>query len=468
MTNSNRAKIPDKLRRVLSNIQEGGSSPGGSVAWADVTGKPATFPPDAHGHSDVVAAGASGFMSGSDKSKLDGIAPGAQVNVATDLAYTASTRALTSSTGTDVTLPLVGADPGLMSAADKTKLDGVATGATANSSDASLRDRATHTGTQTASTISDFATAVAATAAVTANTAKVSNATHTGDVTGSTALTIANDAVTYAKMQNVSAASKLLGRGDSGSGDPQEITLGTNLTMSGTTLNASGGGATNLTYTASTRVLASDTGTDATLPLFTSTEAGLVPASGGGTANFLRADGTFAAPPAGGSLALTDLTDVTITSSAEGQSLVRGATEFINQTLMTVTLGPFKINDMAGTATTDAGLGYFNTATAVSRSTNEIKMQTAGRVVGAIITSDAARTAGTATVAVEVNNGTQAFNSGAVALDATNTTSDSSFVAWGSGVSFNAGDTLGAEVTTSGWTPTTANFSIWLVVMLKF
>jgi hypothetical protein len=33
---------------------------------------------------------------------------------------------------------------------------------------------------------------------------------------------------------------------------------------------------------------------------FTSSTAGLVPASGGGTTNFLRADGTFAAPPGGG------------------------------------------------------------------------------------------------------------------------------------------------------------------------
>jgi hypothetical protein len=53
---------------------------------------------------------------------------------------------------------------------------------------------------------------------------------------------IAADAVTYAKMQNVSAASKLLGRGDSGSGDVQEITLGSGLTMTGTTLSAPGGG----------------------------------------------------------------------------------------------------------------------------------------------------------------------------------------------------------------------------------
>jgi Repeat of unknown function (DUF5907) len=67
----------------------------------------------------------------------------------------------------------------------------------------------------------------------------------TGSGTGSFAATIANDAVTYAKMQNVSAASLLLGRGQgSGAGDVQELSLGSGLTLTGTTLTASGSGGT--------------------------------------------------------------------------------------------------------------------------------------------------------------------------------------------------------------------------------
>jgi hypothetical protein len=49
---------------------------------------------------------------------------------------------------------------GFMTGADKTKLDGVASGSTANSSDSTLLDRANHTGTQLAATISDFAATV--------------------------------------------------------------------------------------------------------------------------------------------------------------------------------------------------------------------------------------------------------------------------------------------------------------------
>jgi hypothetical protein len=63
----------------------------------------------------------------------------------------------------------------------------------------------------------------------------VSNATHTGDVTGDTALTIANDAVTFAKMQNIST-DHLIGRHSSGSGDPQQIGLSGSIELSGANL----------------------------------------------------------------------------------------------------------------------------------------------------------------------------------------------------------------------------------------
>jgi hypothetical protein len=123
-------------------------------------------------------------------------------------------------TGTDISLPVATTSlAGLESAADKTKLDGIATGATANSPDATLLARANHTGTQAPATIS-FA-----------------------------------------------ASARFMGRITSGAGAGEELT-----------------------------------GTQATtlLDAFTSSLKGLAPASGGGTTNFLRADGTWSAPPGGG------------------------------------------------------------------------------------------------------------------------------------------------------------------------
>lgn len=71
-----------------------------------------------------------GLLTSTDKTKLDGIATGAQVNVDTDLSYTASSRELASSTGDNVTLPFfdtqstdAGLVPGSNNAASTTYLD---------------------------------------------------------------------------------------------------------------------------------------------------------------------------------------------------------------------------------------------------------------------------------------------------------------------------------------------------------
>jgi hypothetical protein len=73
------------------------------------------------GHTDAIAAGASGFMSGSDKAKLDGIAAGANVTGANPpQAHSASHVG-----GSDAIAVATGATNGLMSSADKAKLDGL-------------------------------------------------------------------------------------------------------------------------------------------------------------------------------------------------------------------------------------------------------------------------------------------------------------------------------------------------------
>jgi uncharacterized protein DUF5907 len=121
----------------------------------------------------------------------------------------------------------------------------------------------------------DSDTSIATTAFVKAQGYLLANQTVTlsGDVTGSgataIAATIANDAVTYAKMQNVSATARFIGRISAAAGDPEELT-----------------------------------GTQATtlLDVFTSSLKGVVSASGGGATNFLRADGTWAAPAGAGNV----------------------------------------------------------------------------------------------------------------------------------------------------------------------
>ena len=90
--------------------------------------------------------------------------------------------------------------PGAATAAQVTKLEGIATGATANSADATLLARANHTGTQPASTISDFDTEVSNNSSVVANTAKISASDETvEDIVGGmlTGNTETNITVTY-------------------------------------------------------------------------------------------------------------------------------------------------------------------------------------------------------------------------------------------------------------------------------
>lgn len=106
--------------------------------------------------------------------------------------------------GTSHSNVVAGGAAGFMTGADKTKLDGVATGATANATDAALRDRSTHTGTQLAATISDFNTAVR-TNSLTQMAAPTADLSHGGfKATNMADGVAATDGATYGQLLSIS------------------------------------------------------------------------------------------------------------------------------------------------------------------------------------------------------------------------------------------------------------------------
>ena len=176
-----------------------GGGSGGATTWTAITGKPSAFPPEAHVHliGDVTglqaaldgkqAAGSYAAASHTHtianvtglQTALDGKQPLATVLTNTTAAFTtaqetklsgiavgatandtdANLKARANHTGTQSLDTTTDSATRLaMTAAERTKLTGIATGATANATDAQLRDRSTHTGTQAAATITGLAT----------------------------------------------------------------------------------------------------------------------------------------------------------------------------------------------------------------------------------------------------------------------------------------------------------------------
>lgn len=161
---------------------------------------------------------------------------------------------------------------------------------------------------------------------------------------------------------------------------------------------------------------------------------------------------------------LWDATTETVQVSDDGafRSLA-----YADQSYLSATFGPLFINDLPATATTQAQQAFFNTGTAVNLSAIDIGMPRSGRVVGVWMTSDALRTAGTATARVRVAGTGTAFASGAVQLNASALNIAGSVVAYSSGVAFTAGQAVGLEVVSASWGPTTANLALFFTVQFE-
>ncbi len=131
------------------------------ISYTNLTNKPALGTAAAKDIPATGNAAATQLVLGNDSRLSDARAPTAHshaINDVTSLQTALDGKSSTSHTHANATT----AAAGFMSPADKTKLDGVATGATANATDAQLRDRSTHTGTQAISTVTELQAALEA------------------------------------------------------------------------------------------------------------------------------------------------------------------------------------------------------------------------------------------------------------------------------------------------------------------
>lgn len=160
--------------------------------YNDLTGKPtipAQFNP---------IAGTNVTLSGTYPNITFNATPGAGVTDIT-ISRDATSATVVSSTGADGVIAAADTtDAGVMTAADKTKLNGIATGATANSADATLLARANHTGSQAISTVTNLQTTLDSKAA-SSHTHTASNISDSTTV-GRAVLTAADTAAAQASL----------------------------------------------------------------------------------------------------------------------------------------------------------------------------------------------------------------------------------------------------------------------------
>lgn len=162
--------------------------------------------------------------------------------------------------------------------ASKTKLDGIAAGATVNSSDATLLARANHTGTQAGSTVTGAYTAAGMTM----------------------------------------ATARILGRSTAATGAAEEITIGSGLTLSAGALTATGGGSGTVTSVGLSlpglfSVTGSPVTTTGTLTATLATQSPNLIWAGPGS-------GVTATAPAFRALVAADLPTTTVTAASYGSA----------------------------------------------------------------------------------------------------------------------------------------------------
>lgn len=141
-----------------------------------------------------------------------------------------------------------------------------------------------------------------------------------------------------------------------------------------------------------------------------------------------------------------------------------GAAVWKCTSLVTATFGPFFTDNLEGSANSDLTPMFFTADTTVSKAAGGgLRSPAAGEIIAAWIISNGSRTGGTATLKFLLGGVENDFASNACKLDASNTDRIVTYVPPGSGLSVSGGSTMQPRLVTSGWTPTTADLSVYFL-----
>jgi len=232
---------------------------------------------------------------------------------------------------------------------------------------------------------------------------------------------IADDAVTYAKLQNVSTNARLLGRFTAGAGNVEEISLGTGLTLIAGVLDAPGGGSGSIADNAVTFAKLADMAPSTIIGRHTASSGdpeaisigsgltlsgGVLSAPGTGSGTFSIGGGSGSGPElapsvTGGGYTLSGSTPPTqngsgihfvaasnlATASAAITALADNTTYDVSFTVANLTGGAVRVicygdtNDHAGATSSVSANGTYNvqvTTGATGSFTNQVRIQATG------------------------------------------------------------------------------------------
>lgn len=278
----------------------------------------------------VATTSANGFMSSTDKSKLDGIAAGAQVNVGTDLGLTGTgnSRTVTSSTGNNVAIPVATAsNAGFMATGDKSKLDGIEVGAQVNVATNLGQSRTATTYTVTSSTGNN--TALAAATGTLAGVMSAADKTKLDSVESGAQANVGTNLGTTASSTTVTVTSSTGGNASIAAATTSVagvMTAADKSKLNGIETGAQVNVATNLSrsLTSTTVTVTSSTGNNTSIPAATTSLAGVMAATDKSKLNGIE---TGAQVNVGTNLGSSySATTVTVTSSTGVNVGLAGAT----------------------------------------------------------------------------------------------------------------------------------------------